>query len=559
MHSRLSLTLYSSEQVLNAITQIRTRFGAASISCGVLHHGEVIFTHGDGLANVEKGLAPDPLTIYPVASNTKAFITALCGILVDEGRLSWDEPVSNILPRFNPVHDPEIGRRATLRDLCSHGCGLAPLDNAGCGFHDQFLNPGHEGVHIASHLPVAYDFRAHWLYNNFLLGVVGDLIAAVEGKRSGEVLRDRILQPLNMTRTFSRNDEYSDDNNAAKGYAVLDSGELLPLEPPDLQDCGLQGASGYVRSCVRDMLVWAKAVMQAESAEVQGSSPEKPNPLRQMSVTRSAMRPIVNGLTGLENSYGLGWFRHMLPSTFLGSIGPNFALLPEPPVINRDGPPRLTVAHWGEFGGFLSSFYTFPDTCSAIIVLANTPVGTGDPTDLIAQTLCQELFNMRPRVKLEDFAAQAASTANLIWRALVEEWVQNRVQNTHPSPLEDLTGTYTNTGLKLTIYVTQIPPHKVGSGPNPELLTFNINRMKKQTANLRHYHYDTWTFLPDSRDDAVRKGMLNFIRLSTMLMSFVRDEKGAVTSLCWDLQGGVCEGPAPNLKELVTPVCFTKV
>jgi len=83
-----------------------------------------------------------------------------------------------------------------------------------------------------------------WLYNNFLLGVVGDLIAALGGKRSGEVPRDRILKPLNMTRTFSRNDEYTDERNTAQRYEVLDNGEFLLLEPSDLQDGGLRGASG---------------------------------------------------------------------------------------------------------------------------------------------------------------------------------------------------------------------------------------------------------------------------------------------------------------------------
>jgi len=87
------------------------------------------------------------------------------------------------------------------------------------------------------------------------------------------------------------------------------------------------------------MLVWARAVKEAESAEMKGHPLDKANPLRHMSLAKSAVRHIVNGHLGFENSHGLGWFRHMLPSIFLGSIGPNFSLLPDPPVINKDGPP----------------------------------------------------------------------------------------------------------------------------------------------------------------------------------------------------------------------------
>jgi hypothetical protein len=106
-----------------------------------------------------------------------------------------------------------------------------------------------------------------------------------------------------------------------------------------------------------------------------------------------------------ENSYGLGWFRHLIPSTLLGFTSPNFSLLPDPPVIGRNSSPRPTICHNGTLGGFLTAFYTFPETCSAVVVTANSSPSRGDPTDLIAQSLCQELFDMRPRIDLESLRA----------------------------------------------------------------------------------------------------------------------------------------------------------
>jgi hypothetical protein len=78
--------------------------------------------------------------------------------------------------------------------------------------------------------------------------------------------------------------------------------------------------------------------------------------------------------------------------------------------------------------------------------MANCSGSRGDPTDLIAQVLCQELFNMKPRIHLEDYAVQAARTSNLLWAALVEELVENRVQNTSTPPLDDVVGIYVNEG-----------------------------------------------------------------------------------------------------------------
>ncbi|KAJ5936782.1 hypothetical protein N7466_003232 [Penicillium verhagenii] len=546
------------------ISKIRQATGAPSVSCGVLHHGEIFFTHAEGLANIEENIIPNDQTIYPIASNTKAFITAVCGILVDEGVLSWTDPVSEYLPDFETVYDPEVGRRATLLDLCSHGTGLAPLDCAGVGFFDEFLNPGWTGVKKASNLPTAYDLRTHWLYNNFLLDVVGTVISSKCQKRSGVVMRERIFQPLGMKRTFTRSEEYKEDKNYARGYSILDNGSALLNDSLGLEDGEIQGASGYVRSTVRDMLAWANAVMEAE--EKGGISGEEPptdlqngtNPLRQMRMIRCAHRPIVLGEEGCENSYGLGWFRHMLPSRYLSSIGPNFSLLPDPPVMNRDGPLRLAIAHWGEFGGCLSAFYTFPATRSAIIVMSNCNGAKGDPTDLIAQSLCQELFAMQPHIDFEEYALQAASNSTIAWEGLVEDWVRQRVQNTRRPPLDEYMGTYANPALDITIKVSRVPENEIKTETNPELLIFNINGLPRQTARLRHYHDDTWTFMPNSKNDATKKGMAGFLKLPRLLLVFVQNEIGVVSHLEWDLQGGSCEGPAPNLGVNVAPVRFLK-
>lgn len=136
----------------------------------------------------------------------------------------------------------------------------------------------------------------------------------------------------------------------------------------------------------------------------------------------------------------------------------------------------------------MCAFYTFPDTCSSVVVITNCSPGRGDPSDLVAQSLIQELFHMRPRVVLEDYALTAACTSRLVWKALVEEWVHNRVQNTKLPPLEDFVGTYVCTGLKLTLYVSKLSEKDIGRGPSPELLKFNINSLPRQTAKLRHYH-----------------------------------------------------------------------
>ncbi|KAG8425931.1 hypothetical protein J3459_008625 [Metarhizium acridum] len=104
-------------------------------------------------------------------------------------KLNWAVPVSSYLPDFNTVNDPEIGKRETLEDLLSHSTGLAPVDHAVTGFYDEYYNKGQDHVKIASHLPVAYNFRSRWLYNNTIYGVIGELIAKLTSWKT-EVLKE---------------------------------------------------------------------------------------------------------------------------------------------------------------------------------------------------------------------------------------------------------------------------------------------------------------------------------------------------------------------------------
>ena len=81
------------------IEEIRNAFAKPSLVCSVLHEGVIVYTHGTGLADVEKNIAANEDTVYPIASCTKNFTTAAIGVLVDEGILSWMEP-AEVYTRF---------------------------------------------------------------------------------------------------------------------------------------------------------------------------------------------------------------------------------------------------------------------------------------------------------------------------------------------------------------------------------------------------------------------------------------------------------------------------
>ena len=94
-----------------------------SASIGIVKDGELIFTGNYGVLEVGKKEGPDENTLYAIASNSKAFTSAMIGMLVQEGKLDWNDRVRKYLPYF-AVYDDWVSEHATIRDLLSHRIGL---------------------------------------------------------------------------------------------------------------------------------------------------------------------------------------------------------------------------------------------------------------------------------------------------------------------------------------------------------------------------------------------------------------------------------------------------
>ena len=105
------------ENVLDIIDEIKTQCKVASISIGVLHEGKAIFRKSFGYRDVKNELLADSNSMYMLASLSKNFLVASVGILVHEGKLKWEDPVSVHVPDFNPKDDPRIREKANFIDI----------------------------------------------------------------------------------------------------------------------------------------------------------------------------------------------------------------------------------------------------------------------------------------------------------------------------------------------------------------------------------------------------------------------------------------------------------
>ncbi|WP_425598245.1 serine hydrolase [Dyella amyloliquefaciens] len=162
----------------------------------VVVDGGTVATHGYGVRKLGDPARVDANTIFPIGSNTKAFTAAALAILVDEGKLRWDDRLVDKLPGFR-MYDPYASSEMTVTDLLTHRSGL------GLGEGDLMVFPTTnrtraELVHDIRFLKPAHSFRADYDYDNVLYIVAGQLVEAVSGQRWEDFVQQHILNPVGM-------------------------------------------------------------------------------------------------------------------------------------------------------------------------------------------------------------------------------------------------------------------------------------------------------------------------------------------------------------------------
>jgi CubicO group peptidase (beta-lactamase class C family) len=172
-------------------------FEIPGVGVAIVQAGQPVALHTYGVRTLGESAPVDIHTQFAIASNSKAFLTASLAILVDEGRLGWEDPVTRHLPEFR-MYDPCVTQMMTVRDLLVHHSGL-PL---GAGDLLQFPRSDHTAEDVLHALPFfkpARGFRAGYAYDNCLYIVAGILLQRVSGLSWDEFVSSRIFAPLDMT------------------------------------------------------------------------------------------------------------------------------------------------------------------------------------------------------------------------------------------------------------------------------------------------------------------------------------------------------------------------
>ncbi|MDG2535925.1 serine hydrolase [Sphingomonas sp. HITSZ_GF] len=179
------------------IEALRKASGAPGIAVAVVEHGKTTLARGWGYRKLGDPAKVDADTIFQTGSTGKAFTATALAILVDQGKLGWDDRVIDHMPWFR-MYDPWVTREITVRDLLVHHSGL------GLGAGDLLFVPRgslsrKETVKRLAYLKPATSFRSNYAYDNILYMVAGQLIEEVSGKSWEDFMTSEVLKRGGMT------------------------------------------------------------------------------------------------------------------------------------------------------------------------------------------------------------------------------------------------------------------------------------------------------------------------------------------------------------------------
>ena len=186
----------SKQSIEQSILRAMDEFQVPGMAVSVVHDGDVFYSAGHGILEIDAKEPVDDKTLFQIASVSKAFTAAALALLVDEGKLEWDAPVIDYLPEFR-MYDSWVTREFTIRDLLTHRSGL-PLGAGDLLMFPEGKTSRQEIIHAMRYLKPSTSFRSTFAYDNLLFIIAGEVVGRVSGQSFEAFLEQQLLTPLGM-------------------------------------------------------------------------------------------------------------------------------------------------------------------------------------------------------------------------------------------------------------------------------------------------------------------------------------------------------------------------
>lgn len=273
------------------------------LAIAIVKDDSLVFAKGYGVIELGKPAPVNEHTRFAIGSTTKAMTSAALAMLVDEGKLQWDERVIDILPGLQ-LYDSYATHELTVRDLLTHRSGLPDTDLL--WIIPQNNLSMEEMIRRLRYVKPESSFRSHWDYQNVVYAIGGLIVEKVSGMPWKQFVQTRIWDPLGMRETLPLVSELAGQPNVALPHALVnDTVRRVPIRTTDAI-----APAGSVWSSVSDMSKWMRFVL--DSGRVGTKQLIKPSTFAELVAPQ--IRAPMEEYPALELvrphffSYALGWF-----------------------------------------------------------------------------------------------------------------------------------------------------------------------------------------------------------------------------------------------------------
>jgi CubicO group peptidase (beta-lactamase class C family) len=269
--------------------------------------GRAVFERGYGVRDLRTFAAIDARTNFRLASCTKQFTAMAIMLLVHEGKLRYDETLTEVFAEF-----PAYGKTITIRDLLQHTSGLQDYEllmereekSGGRRWTEQEqIQDAHVLALLEKQSATIFAPGSRWSYSNSGYVVLGSVVSKVSGKTFGEFLHERIFAPLKMDQTLA----YERGKNEVADRAFGHSQEASGWKQTDQSSTSATLGDGGVYSSLRDLARWDDALAQ-HTLLGENEMRAALTPVQLSGAARPAWPADSDRPPGTPVSYGFGWF-----------------------------------------------------------------------------------------------------------------------------------------------------------------------------------------------------------------------------------------------------------
>lgn len=423
-------------------------YNIPGLAIGVVVDGQVVYGKGFGVQELEKKLPVNTETLFAIGSCTKAFTSFLMGTLVDEGMLHWDQKVIDILPTFR-LWDPYATRNLSIRDLLTHRSGMPRHDFM---WYNSTMTR-QEVVDKLRFLEPSCEIRERYQYNNLMYLTAGYAMEKVMGKTWEELVKERILDPLEMKSTNFSIDAMAKSTNVA--YPHIEKDHQLKKVP--FRNITVAGPAGSMNSNIVDLLQWIR--MHLEGGVLDQKTLISPTTLQEM----HSPQVVITGAPEVQDAQiyacGIGW-----------------------KVASYKG--HYFVTHDGGIDGFTSVVGLFPQDKIGFVILTNKNL------TILPRYLSLQIVDKLLGLPYKNWI-QEGIEAHAKHQAVLKENEQNeeslRKFGTAPShELNAYVGDYVHPGYGV-----------LSIGLQEGQLSISLNGI---TSLLGHWHYDVFVIAKEMED-----------------------------------------------------------